>query len=188
MENINCKNAVCKIDVVNQAVPFMYWKRFSIMPVIFQQSLTQYFTFPLDAGFGFIITEMFFKSQSVPSGMIKIEFVTVLRSREYQLKPFYPRLISTPADQTEISTGNPTGIISYINSPSPVDNGAMGRSATATNIKNRMPLFILYHYQENVMVKIKMDSLIISGHAYPSFCDVVLSGYQIPEKTLTQWK
>lgn len=179
---------VWDLEIDRQAVPFFYWKRFFLIPPFGQASPVQYFSFPLNAGYGFLITEMFHKSQSQPGGLIKIEFVSIARSREYQLKPFYSRLISTPGDQREPTAADPAGTVYYAVSSSPVDQGALGRSATAGGPKNRVPLYIMYQYNENVMVKCKIDSTNYTNLAEPTFLDIVLSGYLIPEISLLQWK
>ena len=71
-------------DLQRIAVPFFYWKRFILYPSSYNQpGLFEYFTFPLDAGYGFVITETLFKSDSPISSLVKIAFVCIMRSREY---------------------------------------------------------------------------------------------------------
>ena len=186
MNNLSCREKIkLPDDFYRQALPFFYWKRFDLYPQgPFKDGPKYQFSFPLDYGYAFLLSEMIFKQGADYEGKVKIEMISKVRGREYQMFPFYPRLISTPGD-----TGT------YPPAPAPVDSGALNRVSYARRVENnlsaspssRLPLNVFYHYRENVFINVQLSTF-FWGLYGPSFADLLLIGYLIPERKLAMWK
>lgn len=185
MNNLSCREKIkLPDDFYRQALPFFYWKRFFLYPMgPFIDGPKYQFSFPLDYGYAFLLSELIFKQAGGYCGKVKIELISKARGRDYQMFPFYPRLISTPSD-----VGN------YPPAPAPVDNGALNRCSSAITESNlsaspssRLPLNIFYHYRENVFINIQLSTF-FWGLYSPSLADILLIGYLIPERKLAMWR
>lgn len=187
MNNLSCREKIkLPDDFYRQALPFFFWKRFSLFPQgPFKDGPKYQFSFPLDYGYAFLLSEIMFKQGGDPyEGKVKIEIISKARGREYQMFPFYPRLISTPGSN---------GL--SLPAPAPVDNGALNRCNTAWNYedftstgpKSRLPLNLFYHYRENVFINVFLSTF-FWGLYSPSFADLLLIGYLIPERKLAMWR
>lgn len=137
-------------------------------------------SFPLDYGYAFLLTELIFRQDSGWAGTVKIEVINKARGREYQLTPFYPRLVSSPAEGDNFTN--------YCSpSPAPVDNDALGRSNLSQGPKNRIQINQFYHYRENIFVNVFLDDFLYGLYS-PSYADFLLLGYLIPERKLAMWR
>lgn len=169
------------VDVLRQQVPAFYYRRFKVLaasqasPLIFNQELNY--------GYGYLLRQVTIKypernnigTPNAPNPILDIAYTNIISAVPYQN-------LSYPIDLAS-SQGNPG--VSWANQPSSVDQDGFGIGMTATPLKNRIIYNLYYFYRQNIFIELRFRQNVPIVETY---VDVMLTGYQIPEKNLDMWK
>lgn len=153
-----------------QITPFFFYKR-----VLFGDKIED-IIFTVDYGYDYFLNEFSYRCAEFNDSLqkLKIELIKGARSRSLQNQAYFARLVSTP--------GNSNGVV-YTTAPSAVDQDAFGVNATATPLENRVRYSEPYLYSENIQIKLSWDTV----PDQPGYVDLLLCGYNVPEKVLQMW-
>ena len=166
-----------ELDFTNQVIPYFIYKRITIA------GYREYFTFQLDAGYGYLLREieLFHRedynwrdNNNNERAVLSLEFFDNAVNHARQLQPVPSNLINSYEFDVINYTGAPVQTLPQIENVLNVPK------------KNKI---LNYFYPENDTIRIDITGQ-IHNTKYgwsPKQIDVMLKGYYIPSKHLKQW-
>ena len=170
-----------KIDIAGQIAPYYFYKRIDARAITDRAPLS----FKIDSGYSYFMRRAVLSYPQVITAVagdqwgpyLSIEFLDRAKNKPRQKQPIPFQLISTPAGWR--TTENVA--------PAPVDatafNVNFGASVRPSHKLNN------YFYAFADVIEMEVTGFAVVGlfGRQPDYFDVMLEGYNIPERTLSMW-
>lgn len=169
-----------KIDITGQPSPYFFYERLAVVAGRTRVPVS----FHIDTGFTYFLRRLvmtwpdteFTAGPPIYVPSLTISFIDRAKNKPRQIVPIPVSLLSTPAGHQTFAGP----------APLPVDNTAFSQNFSASVRPSHKMFNYFYAFADTI--EMEVTGFVAAPFLWlPPYFDVMIEGYNIPEKSLTMW-